>query len=849
MTFPTVTFQNKLSVPFVVYDAFRTDPNATPGPDTFFGTLTQLATVQPNSTQTVIPIHGPISTYLAYDANGAPIAREFTLGAAPVTLTVDDTDTARMAATEKFVDFITANPNDTSATTVKTMLLSDGAASKLDTFFQTMAPADYKDCTFVSYVMVIAARARTAASPSVQDASYSMSTLCNSLGGSWPAEFPDITVRNFTCSADNDTLVVSGDVDTSSVTFVPEGSSFLRSMLPPTVRATFQFHYGVDLGALSTRITFTLPSISLVGGVRLNNPTITLDISPIFRFAVLTAKAAIPFSLFGKTFDANVSMVVDNVEAEVAVDIDGDHNSLPSPPIMKGVHFDEFGVGMGVFFDPPAYALGVEGKFHIGDGGGVVQLDDDDFVVVCRLDGDVPDPLYISFYVPSLQLGDLITIFTDTSLDFGIPIGVSDLSFQWAKNPLEPVALPDGSLSRMGYGFSGNLNVLGLSFYGDVEIDAGGLKGTVTMDPLSLGPLKLTGNGAGVTIKVDANGKPIRNNQVATTKAVKDAIANATTKQLVAPGGPSLTVNTGSSPYLSLGAGISLFGLVNESIEATIDSDGISFELDFGVLLQGTMQCTLIDYHNFYGKFAFGLDTSIPLPTIAGFSLGSVPLEALCDTKVNVNASESDVVLSVVGGFDFEGLDLSIGPFTVDVPIGSISDLIETIVKYVLDHALEFFNNVIGTAEKWAELAFNGVITGIRDVAGGLKTAFNKTAQEVAGIMSNVGYGIEEAAAAIRNAFSSSAEDLASALRAGYGATAEAATAVLRNVGYAITDVASALSSVFGQTPEAVNDILQGAGYTADEVKEAFETLGGDFAKAAKSIWGELKHIADPRNW
>ncbi|EWY80025.1 hypothetical protein FOYG_16823 [Fusarium oxysporum NRRL 32931] len=140
---------------------------------------------------------------------------------------------------------------------------------------------------------------------------------------------------------------------------------------------------------------------------------------------------------------------------------------------MKGVHFDSFGVRIGIIFEPPGAAIGLSGQLHIGDAGSSAQvvLDDDKFVVVCELVEEVPNPLYISVYVPQMHLAGVLTVFTDAPSPFDVPVTFTDLSFLWSENPMESVALPDGLLSNMGYGFSAAANILGFSFYGGLEIN------------------------------------------------------------------------------------------------------------------------------------------------------------------------------------------------------------------------------------------------------------------------------------------------------------------------------------------------------------------------------------------
>lgn len=64
-----------------------------------------------------------------------------------------------------------------------------------------------------------------------------------------------------------------------------------------------------------------------------------------------------------------------------------------------------------------------------------------------------------------------------------------------------------------------------------------------------------------------------------------------------------MSVSTSSSPYFTLDAAASLFGLVNDKIDAVIANDGISFEMDYGAILETKMACKLADYHNFQEPF------------------------------------------------------------------------------------------------------------------------------------------------------------------------------------------------------------------------------------------------------
>ncbi|MDA0178783.1 phage tail tape measure protein [Solirubrobacter phytolaccae] len=886
--YPPVTVNNQLAGSITVYDSFDDDPGAN-GQEAMLGTQTLLATVPGGgSSGSLTPLHGPISAYLVYDANNAPVAREVAMGLAASTFAVTSDDVARMATTNGLLDWLAAHPEDPDAQSFQAALKAAQPVPAMTAWFT--AHATYSTCTVASYLMAVAARARTANQPPDR-ATYSLQTLCSLWGGTWPSGLPDVEVSNFACSDANDVFLFSCDID---LTTLPYGLvAGVQSLLPtpPTVHATVQFNHDVGLSALSTVITCTLPTLNLPDSAQLQQPTVSLNITPLFKFVVFEAKATMPFSIFGSPqFSADLSLTVDNVEAAVGAVIDGDGQTLFTPPTMPGVHFDEFGVGMGIFFEPSSFALGLEGKFHLGDGSVNVDLDDDTFVVVCGLDGDVPNPLYVAFSVPQMTLSDVITVFTNSSVDVGIPISISDLSFTWVENPMEPVTLPDGSLTHMQFGFSGALSVLGWSFYGDVELDAStGAQAELTAAPLDLGPLHLTGNGPGVTIRVDSAGNPIPNNQIPKTQADKDAIANATTKQLVPPGGPSLSLTTAGSPYLSLGISVSLLDIVNESLSAEITSTGASFELDFGTILSGTMSCVLVDSGTFNAAFSYGLQLDVPLPNVLGADLGTISIDAGCNATLAVVANAQSVDITASAGFHFQDLDPTVGPFTVAIDISRISDVLSAIEQEIVQDAEQIFASVIADATKWAQWLANGIIAGVASaaavlrqafgqsiqdaaqilhdvgtdmnaaasdlasaysatadaVAGALSTAYGATASEIASALNAAGFGIDEAAQALTNALGTGANDVASALQTAYGATSGALGEALNAAGFGIAQISSALNTALGLAPDAVNTVLQGLGYTTDEIADAFESLGGDFASFGQTLGQAL----NPSNW
>lgn len=850
MSYPAITIKNNLTETLTIYDAFQENTD-NKNLTNFFGTLTNVSSVPSSGTQTFKPIHGPVSTYIIYDTNYNPVKRIFTLGNNPQTFTVEQADVEVIKTTEAFIKLIQNSPDNSEVVAFQKLIKGGNASPKqVNDFFQ--GTTDYKLCTFVSYMLVVITLARTpeSANKPPQDQNYALSSLLKYLGIDWPEGFPDIVISDFFYGEENDILKIGGKLNINNVTFQEGVLDHVLAFLPSpeiTFRVEVILKPGLSVG--TTILTFTLDDVKIpIGNGKtfdIDKPTMMLSINPLFKFVVFEIKADIPFNIFNSPpFTAQVAMTIDNIEAEVGVEVTGNTSTLLTPPVIKGLHIDSFGVGLGLFFEPAGFAIGVDGKFHIGEQKERILLDDDQFAIVCQMEEEVPNPLYLSFYVPKLDIEQVVTLFTNTNYQLDIPITFEDLSFRWAENPLEPVVLPDGSLAPMGYGFSAYMNLLGLTFYGYLEIDlAKGISGEITMSPLSLGNIfKLTGDGKGVSIKIDKNGDPIQNNVIPKTAADKSAIKNAASKQIIEPGGPEMTISTSSSPYFSLDANVSLLGLINEKIDATIAKEGISFELDYGAVLETKMQCALKDYHNFSGSFSYGIDISVPFPSIAGFHLGNIKLNTGCDVDFSITTSTSDVNFKVQGGFHFEDLNLSFGPFDADVNLTSIEDFLKAIEQYILGHVEEIFADIIKDASRWANFVKQAIISGVSDVAEGLKTAFGKSADEVASIMHGAGYDINTIANGIKEAFQAPASAVAQALKQGFGATSNQVAAALKTIGFGIDQIAPALQAVFGLAPTVIKDILQGIGFTSDQIKNAFESLGGDFKEAAEKIWGAIKH-------
>ncbi|MBE7171980.1 MAG: hypothetical protein INR73_15445 [Williamsia sp.] len=850
-TLAPVSFQNSLPYDIGVYDSFSSATESA-ADNNYFGQLTLLGIIKANSTGTVLPIRSSSAFIVMNALNGKPVMRcvKLVFQKAP-SYHVVQADEDAMTTTFSFIQFMQSKPADPVSTAFTALIKENSSSlvSAVNGFFTQHPP--YNTCTFQTYMMAVA---YTIKNPSPAAApSYSLSRLVSLMGGTWPSALPDISVTQFTCNTDTCVLAISAQVDLTNLPAETGqiASNFASLFGDKTVQISIQLNYGLSAGISGTRLAIILDTIHIpVGGgktLAITNPEISIDINPLFQFVVFSISGVIPFNLMSKAFEADISMTIDNVEASIQASIQGDNSSFPPPPVMKGVHFDEFGVGIGVFFTPPGIALGLQGKFHIGDQSTpVVQLDDNTFVLVCSIEDEVPDPVYISFYVPSMDMGQLLEIFTNSRPAIDVPVTFTDISFKWAQNPMEPVTLPDGSLSQMGYGFSASASVANLSFFGDISLDLNnGLTANIEMAPLHIGNLvKLSGDGKGVTIKVDQNGNPIKNNQVATTAAMKQAIASASSVQWVLPGGPVLVINTLTSPILHLNARVDVFDQIGIAVEADINKDDIEFEVDFGSVLNGKMACRLTGFRNFYGAFQCGINRTISLPTVGGINFGSFNLNTTVSAHVSITTVIQNINLVVGGTFDFMNITRSFGDYPMDMRSNKIADLVEGIVQCIAYDVETIFHDLYTDVSNWARVAVTGILSLTASVTDVLRDGFDQTANQAAAVMKQAGFAANTVASGLKSTFNLGADGVASAMNtAGY--TAGEVASALKNV-FSLDQIASALNTVFGLSADAVNTTLKQAGYAASDIANAFKSLGGKFADVASTVIGA---VTDPSNW
>jgi hypothetical protein len=716
---------------------------------------------------------------------------------------------------------------------------------------------------------------------------YSLAKLIRSVSGlEYPAGMPDISISHFFFRDDNGVVRFGGTVDvTDGLPFDPLLAGVILKLLgrtgPVNVEVSFDTNVGLNLAG--TQLTFSRAEIDVpLGGnerLRILKPTVTLTVNPAFKFVVFEVQADFPVTVFGQKIDTHLSMVVDNVEIEVGLDVTAPGATLRTPPPVTGVHFDSFGLGMGLVFEPPAYALGVQGSFHIGEGSNAVSLDDDTFAVVLDIEGDVPNPVYLSFYVPKLDIATVLTALTDVTVDVPVPLEFDDLSFTWVENPMEPLALPDGTTSKGRYGFSAYMDLFGLKGYADADLSLNQVTVDAVMAPLDLaGLFKLTGRGTAVSMKFDARGNPIRHNVIPKTAAERAAIAGAVSKEIVPAGGPLVHISTAGPPYVKVDADAMFLGVSLASVDVTVDDSGLRFDLQLP-LTKGT--CHLATAGNLGGSFAYGPDWTIPLPA----SLGNVQLQAEVDFSLSLVVSEgggsSAVVFTANGGFAFMGIPLQFGPVHLDVNVTALEDVLAACESFVINEVASVFGPVIGDAVRWAKCVVHGFVSAVDTIASGLKDHFQQSLDAAARVLQAAGVEVGDAAAQLKDAYNAAARDLSKALAGPFGVTAgpmagilntlqypaqaigkvlrtefqcggEDTARILDGLGLPLGVVSDAVSDAFQLSSDATSELLQSAGLSTQDVVSTYQTVGGAIERVGNSVSHALQsvgHVLDPLNW
>lgn len=833
-----LSFRNMLCEAVTLYDSFGKDAQN----PSFYGKLTFRGSVQPGQTLTLEPLHA-LNVIIAFGADGHPVGRYVSLTTYGFDITAEDKAAVRTA--EAFIDQLAQQPLGSklaqdfytkakSPAEVNAFFKSTPAYAKLD-FPIYMLALTYK----ASHPVTITHRMPKSGAPmpappgGAGNQVYLLSTLCGCLGGQWPLGLPDVGVRDFRCEGGDGNYKLGGAVDLVDFTYETDDITRWVGVLAAnqTVEVLLEFS-AESLGA--TRLSFLPDDIhfKLPGNRSLwiQRPTVSISLNPAFQFFVFQVSGVVACSINGQKFGCLITLTVDNIEISAGVVIPNDNNWFPMPPELKGVHLKELDFSLGLIFEPPSVAVGIGGKCLIGKN---TTIATDDFVIVLAIAEDYAEVLYIAFDAPSMDLPTFIEVFTDERMEVDFLVSFQQLSLTWVANLLAPVTLPNGSLTQPGFGCSALVVILDFEFYGLIKLGLSGIQTVLSSSPVRFGSIfRLEGGGQGVAFQVNASGEPLKNAKFLLNADDRQQNSNAPVKQFVEPGGPELTINSRSEPYFMLSADASFLDIAKQSISATAEKCGFSFELQSDErVIQGRISCQLLSYHNFIGKFGARITVSSAIGPLDDTGLGALVVTADARFTLAVTTSLDSQQATCSVELDVAGQSLSVGPFGVGLDTGALADLIGQAETRVDEEAGNLLRPLLGDARQWVRLVEAGVIQGVPRIGGRLKTAFGTRLDETLDVMHDAGLSPDQAVREAKEAFDPASGDLARGLKQAFNQNDSEFTGSLAQAGVGPADVAKALSDNFGLDPQQISDCMQST-FRSDQIKGAFEQLGGRFASA-----------------
>jgi hypothetical protein len=637
----------------------------------------------------------------------------------------------------------------------------------------------------------------------------------------------------------------------------------LRTLLgprPPVFDADLTLSRDLRQFAVTVRLDGNLTIRGAPGSsLTLTDVSLVLKPEPV----ALTVHGSVTFKVDNTMMTATGFLTVGGSGLSAAFAIAGTGgNALPSPLGLKGVHLTNIGVELEAAVEPPSVALGLLGRFTIGPaqpppGGGsavpartlAAKPPPGEFALILGLEGEVPNPLLLSMFLPVLSVEEAIKAFTDQQ-PAGLPpvfrdIRATDLMIYWCDAPAG-IQLPDGTWAYAGFGFNANLDIYGLHAHGELKADSRGITGNACIDPIHISKvIDLTGKGKGTP-------------------------AAYTGQVTVRAGGPEIKVSSLASPYLDVNWVLVLFGTVSQSVNVVIDQRGFQFQVsNAGPGYSSALTCQFDPKGRLELALSVLLNLDVDLGVVNGSHLGRVHLGNTGFAARLIATAMPNLSITVDGTFMLDGTMYTMPRLTATVAFGSLSEIPRRIFDQVQQQATKIFDQVRTTASTYLELTQKGIIAAGDEVGTVLRVGFQQTADQAAIEMKAAGYQLNQIGVELQRAYNATAQQAAGALKqAGYAAdqvaqllrsvgygfdeigtalhvvfnlSPDELAAVLKLIGDDINDVGNLLRSLYGLGPADLGPVLQALGYAAEEVKRFFEELGHEFEEA-------VKHL-DPTTW
>lgn len=559
------------------------------------------------------------------------------------------------------------------------------------------------------------------------------------------------------------------------------------NMENPTIDFNLQIPQDINIAAL-----FKLQQPNLV-----IKPVIPVNISieGILEVHLPGIKVAVPGGFAYSTDGVRGKFNMDKIVSQ-----------LSAPLGLPGVHLQTMTLSAGV--SNGITVVGAEGKYYIGpnkpaDTGrssaelGGIRSNEFKFVFD-TFPGKIT-PRFVYMYLDKLTLETYIQALTNQNVTlpaFLNDISVNQAMFHWCETPQGELK-PDGTLALPIFGMSGIASIFGHRSFAQLQVSAGNQsKGKLIAGPIDIGGglLKVTGKGQGTPA---------------------DYKGDVT----VPNGGMELMFDSQGPVYLAFSCEIKILGVLG-SADGQVRNDGLQATVASKIagLVQNGVNVSFRGDEFEMGTF---INTSIPGMKISLANIGTLNLNTSLVGGFKAYYKNGTYGNSMQLKFDFLGIRFDLGNITTQVSITDLTKVVEKLANIIRDLIVNKFTT---DALAFLGAAINKVIDfvsdGLETVGRALQSTFNKSLEDSARLMRQVGYRVAE---------------IGTALQKGFNATAQEISVALKKVGYLAGDACEVLKDVYKLQQEAAAQVLLAAGYTYKEIGNALKSVYklGDQAVAA----------------
>ncbi|MFN4085959.1 MAG: hypothetical protein ACK4LB_08465 [Spirosomataceae bacterium] len=503
---------------------------------------------------------------------------------------------------------------------------------------------------------------------------------------------------------------------------------------------------------------------------------------------------------------------------------------IPAPFGYPGVHLTTMTVSAGI--SNGIANVGAEGNFYIGPNKpdnisnkpkiaefGVAS--NQYKFIFDAIPGKIT-PKFFYMYLDKLTIEEYLKALSNQNISlpsFFNKIAMEQVMFHWCETPLGELK-PDGTIGLPIFGLSCITNIFGHKTYTELNSTPTKTSGKLIADPINIGNglLKISGNGKGTPEKYKGATK-------------------------VMPGGMEFSFNSDGKPsYLSFSSKIEILGLSGE-IVGDVSDNGIRGKVKSNIagLLKNDLALTL-NHNNF--DISTNIYAGISGIKVPLGKLGTIRLDTYLEGGFSANYLNGKYTNKMRLHFMVVGVNFDLGELNIEViDLKKIVEILEDKIKAAIQ---KLGKNILA----WLTATIEGLIVFVGDVlesiGKALSETYEKTLEEAARLMKEVGYQAKQVGEALNKGYKATEQELANALKnAGYLAedvgeaikdilnlSGEAAAKILQIAGYAANEIGRTLKSVYEfASEEKIGQVLSGLGYLPDVIAETLKNIGFDAGK------------------